>query len=271
MSIKVGLTDDDHAARRRTLGGSDAPTLVHGTPEMIERLWQEKRGITPPVSAADRELDASLPAMMGQWTEELNRRWFTRITGLAISDAGKRCVHPDMPWLSATLDGIVQSQPEALFEAKHVNPFDFSLRMILDRYMPQLQHSMFVAGLDQAVLSIFVGNTNWHHVWVDFDAFYHADLLKLERAFWDAVKSGENPVAWPISKSVSPAILDMTPSLHWCTLASRHRAAAAEIKSTTEQLRAMVPPDAREAHGGGVIVRRDKRGTPRIASDEEGR
>lgn len=259
-----GLSAEAKALRKLSIGGSDANVIAHGTKDQLDRLYLEKRGETIPPSLADRDPDANLPAMMGQWTEELNRRWFTRQTGLVVTDPGKRFVHPTYQWLTATVDGFADS---AVFEAKHVNPFDFD-HGITDRYMAQMQHNMFVTGATKAVLSVFVGNARWLHYWVDFDPFWHADLLRAELAFWTCVKNGTPPDGWAVGKIAFPSILDMTGNQSWASLAADYRAASGRIKKATERLRAMVPARVPEARGGGIIVKRDARGTPRVSLEE---
>ncbi len=47
-------------------------------------------------------------------------------------------------WRRCTLDGVVESDG-AVWEAKHTSAFAKS-EEVLERYMPQLQHNMAVAG-----------------------------------------------------------------------------------------------------------------------------
>jgi hypothetical protein len=57
---------------------------------------------------------------------------------------------------AATLDGIVEGTG-AVFEAKFMLPWSFSEEGAAEKYMPQLQHNMWVTHLRSAVLSIITG------------------------------------------------------------------------------------------------------------------
>lgn len=185
--LAVGFTADEHLRRRSFIGGSDANKIAEGDPERLRELWREKTGR---IKSAD--LSGVLPVMMGSWTEELNRYWFELQTGLTVTNEGKRVEHEGIAFLSATLDGEVESEG-AIFEAKHVNGFNYNRTKLLSRYMPQLQHNMFVTGRKLAVLSVLVGTQRWEMDWIEFDPFYHVDLLSAERRFWESVTSDRPP------------------------------------------------------------------------------
>lgn len=132
---------------------------------------------------------------MGAWTEELNRHWFERQTGLVVTREGERIVHPQYPYLAATLDGVTTIHvggDEAVFEAKHVRE-GTTLKTVVDRYYAQLMHQMFVTGFRHAALSVFVGTMDWECVFVEFDPLYHAELLAAEQEFWRHVTRDTPP------------------------------------------------------------------------------
>jgi hypothetical protein len=62
-------------------------------------------------------------------------------------------------WMAATLDGVVE-QTEAVFEAKFMLPWWFSEEGTAEKYMPQLQHNMWVTNAKEAVLSVITGAAN---------------------------------------------------------------------------------------------------------------
>ena len=265
----MNLTAEDRELRQFSIGGSDATIIASGDKEAIDRLWMEKRGMDVP-------RETSLPMEMGTFTEEFNRRWFTQETGRFVVRIGERQRHPQISWLTATIDGMaIESEPYtnddaaikdmAVFEAKHVNPFNFNLDDVVAHYMPQLQHNCFVVGASKAVLSILIGTMNWRCQWVDFDPLYHGELLAAERAFWRSVQDGTPPDGWSAGEQMHPADVDMNLNLGWSGLAARYIHAKTEVEKTTEGLRSMIPPKVQRAFGGGVNVQRDARGTPRIS------
>jgi len=56
------------------------------------------------------------------------------------------CEAPCLRWMAATLDGMVEATG-AVFEAKFMLPWSFTEEGAAEKYMPQLQHSMWVTKL----------------------------------------------------------------------------------------------------------------------------
>src|SRR5262245_32036069 len=98
--------------RRGFIGGSDARIIMGSDEPALIRLWREKRGEAEP-----EDLSGNLIVQLGTATEALNRDWYARNTGRAIKDVQRRVKHSAIPWMAATLDGIVDGT-EAVFEAK---------------------------------------------------------------------------------------------------------------------------------------------------------
>jgi predicted phage-related endonuclease len=92
--------------------GNDGAALI--------QLWREKRGEAEP-----EDLSGNLVVRLGAATEELNRSWYKRNTGRHITDIQRKVTHAAIPWMAATLDGIVHGT-EAVFEAKFMLPWSFS-------------------------------------------------------------------------------------------------------------------------------------------------
>jgi predicted phage-related endonuclease len=66
--------------RRHFIGGSDARIIMGQDEKALIRLWQEKRGGVGP-----EDLSANLIVQLGVVTEDLNRVWYQRNTGYAIT------------------------------------------------------------------------------------------------------------------------------------------------------------------------------------------
>jgi predicted phage-related endonuclease len=111
---------NDWFSRRAFIGGSDA-RIIMGTDEAaLVRLWREKRGEAEP-----EDLSGNLLVQLGAATEDLNRTWYERNTGRRVTAVQRRVKHSAIPWMVATLDGIVEGT-EAVFEAKFMLPWSFS-------------------------------------------------------------------------------------------------------------------------------------------------
>jgi len=76
--------------------------------------------------------------------------------------------HSAISWMVATLDGIVEGT-EAVFESKFMLPWSFSEEAAAEKYMPQLQHNMWVTHLCTPALSIITGGGKWVEIAIPMD------------------------------------------------------------------------------------------------------
>jgi predicted phage-related endonuclease len=139
------------AQRSAFIGGSDARIIMGSDEAALVRLWREKRGEAEP-----KDLSGNLIVQLGRATEELNRTWYERNTGRQVTAVQRRVKHSAIPWMVATLDGLVEATG-AVFEAKFMLPWSFSEEGAAEKYMAQVQHNMWVTHARQAVLSIITG------------------------------------------------------------------------------------------------------------------
>src|SRR5271170_2995829 len=98
----TGSSNKASVDRRFFIGGSDARIIMGADEPALLRLWREKRGEADP-----EDLSGNLMVQLGVVTEPLNRHWYERNTGQAITDVQRRLRHPVLRWMGATLDGIV--------------------------------------------------------------------------------------------------------------------------------------------------------------------
>jgi predicted phage-related endonuclease len=167
----------NHADRCRFIGGSDARIIMDDDESALVRLWREKRGESEP-----EDLSGNLIVQLETVTEPLNRHWYERNTGQAIKDVQRRVKHPVIKWMAATLDGVVEATG-AVFEAKFTLPWSFSEEAAAEKYMPQLQHNMWVTNAKEAALSIITGGGKWVEITIAADSLYQHLLLTAERPF----------------------------------------------------------------------------------------
>jgi len=247
--------------RRFFIGGSDARIIMGSDEAALLRLWREKRGEAEP-----EDLSGNLIVQLGRATEELNRSWYERSTGRRISDVQRRVKHSAIPWMAATLDGIVEGT-EAVFEAKFMLPWSFSEEGAAEKYMAQVQHNMWVTHLRTSVLSIITGGGKWVEMTVPADSLYQHLLLTAERKFWRCVESGEAPrlfgVEPPRPRIEAVRIVDMSASNSGADLAGvfrSTRSAFLEHERAKVELKGLMPEDAKEAFGHGIRAKRSKSG-----------
>jgi predicted phage-related endonuclease len=251
----------DSISRRSFIGGSDARIIMGSDEVALVRLWREKRG-----EAAPEDLSGNLIVQLGAATEGLNRSWYERNTGRRVTDVQRRVKHSAIPWMVATLDGIVESTG-AVFESKFMLPWSFSEEASAEKYMAQLQHNMWVTHLRASVLSIITGGGKWVEITIPMDPLYLSVLVSAEKKFWRCVQSGETPhlinAEPPRPRIEAVRIVDMSASNSWAESAAlfrNTRSAFLEHERAKSELRALMPEDAREAIGHGVKAKRSKSG-----------
>jgi predicted phage-related endonuclease len=247
--------------RRRFVGGSDARIIMGSDEAALKRLWKEKRGEAEP-----EDLSGNLIVQLGVATEALNRRWYQANTGQAIADVQRHVKHPTVRWMAATLDGRVEATG-AVFESKFMLPWSFSEEAAAEKYMPQLQHNMWVVAARQAVLSVITGGGKWVEITANADPLYQHLIVTAERKFWRCVESGEPPrlfgVEPPKPRIEAVRTVDMSASNAWAEFAavfSRTRSAHLEHEQAKAELKVLMPEDAKEATGHGVRAKRSKLG-----------
>ena len=259
--MKLPACTKPYESRHSFIGGSDT-RIIMGTDEAaLVRLWQEKRGEAEP-----EDLSGNLIVQLGLATEELNRCWYERNTGRQVRDVQRRVKHSAIAWMVATLDGIVEGT-EAVFESKFMLPWSFSEEAAAEKYMPQVQHNMWVTHLRASVLSIITGGGKWVEITIPMDPLYLSVLVSAEKKFWRCVQSGETPhlinAEPPRPRIEAIRIVDMSSSNSWAEFAAlfrNTRSAFLDHERAKSELKNLIPEDAKEAIGHGVRAKRSRSG-----------
>ena len=145
-------------------------------------------------------------------------------------------------------------------------PWSFSEEAAAEKYMPQLQHNMWVVAARCSALSVITGGGKWVEIAIHADPLYQHLIVTAERKFWRCVESGEPPclsgrTAKPRIEAVR--IVDMSSSNAWAEFAvifSRTRPAHLEHEKAKAELKSLVPEDAQQAIGHGIRAKRSKSG-----------
>ena len=247
--------------RRHFVGGSDARIIMGQDEGALVRLWRQKRGETEP-----EDLSANLLVQLGSATEDVNRRWFEANSGHQVVDVQRHVRHPALHWMGATLDGRVEATG-AVFESKFMLPWSFSEEAAVEKYAPQLQHSLWVVAGRTAVLSVITGGGKWVGIEVPADPLYQHLIVTAERKFWRCVESGEPPTLFgvdpPKPRVEAVRVVDMSSSNAWSEFAAvflRTRSAHFEHEAAKAELKSLVPVDAQQAFGHGLRAKRSKSG-----------
>lgn len=180
------MTPEQLRERRNGIGSSDAPIVMGVSPWKTPlELWQDK------VYGNSVQLDN--PSMKrGRDLEEKARQEFEKIVGTLV--APDNIIHPQLNWMRANLDGIDCSK-KIVVEIKCPNKDDHALAMqkkVPEKYWPQVQHQLEVAGLDDMYYFSFDGKKGIV-VEVRRDQAYIDSMLEEEQKFWDKVLSKTPP------------------------------------------------------------------------------
>jgi predicted phage-related endonuclease len=261
MSTRAHPAAREIRDRRHFIGGSDARIIMGKDEKKLLRLWREKRG-----EVASLDLSGELIVQLGLVTEDLNRRWYELNSGYQVSEVQRRIIHRTIPWMAATLDGLV-NETGAVFEAKFMLPWSFSEAAAGEKHMAQLQHNMLVAGTSKSVLSIINGGGKWIELSIEADPIYQTILIAAEKAFWRAVKTGETPALFdcepPQPRIEAVRMVDMNASNSWAEFARLFRdtyKAHSDHERAKGELKGLMPEDAKEAMGHGIRAKRSKSG-----------
>jgi predicted phage-related endonuclease len=180
--MQFGQKVDRHFDRRSFIGGSDARIIMGSDEAALIRLWRHE------------DLSGNLIVQLGVATEDLNRIWYERNTGRQVTEVQRRVKHSAIPWMVATLDGLVEATG-AVFEAKFMLPWSFSEEAAAEKYMAQAQHNMWVTHLRSSVLSIITGGGKWVEITIPMDPLYLSVLVSAEKKFWRASNLGRPPTS----------------------------------------------------------------------------
>lgn len=166
--------------RRTRIGASDVPAIMGVSPfDTPYTLWSRKLGIIPPK-------EKTFAMQRGSDLESEALRCFNNEMGLSLSPQVVifRCYE----WMMASLDGY--DGKATAVEIKCPRKEDHELAMkgkIPEKYYPQLQHQMLVAGLGG--IWYFSFNLGSHaSVYVEADPQYQKHMLEKEIEFYKCMR-----------------------------------------------------------------------------------
>lgn len=254
------LTPEQIEARRGKLTASAVGYLLSGDNQKIHNLWRELIG-DPNYQRED--LSHIWPIQLGNTTEQLNLDWYERKTGFKVSRRGEVVPHSTCEWAACTLDGWVE-ELKCPIETKHVGghePFD----RIVHRYAAQCQWQIDVMRSHQCVFSVISAANEPRLEILDNNPEFSKELWDRADHFMECVYNLTPPVNLPEIEA-KPIIqkwrdVDFTGNNEWANQAHEwleHRQSAKRAQKAEEELKALVPADAREAKGHGVKISRNK-------------
>lgn len=163
--------------RKQKIGASDAPVIMQVSPWMTPyQLWEVKMGV--------REVPINDRMREGINKEEEARRSFEDQTGLVMFPQVK--LSKEYDWMMASFDGL-DIEGKHLVEIKCPGEKDHSIAMngeIPEKYIPQLQHQLFVSELDRG---FYFSYTHSSSKIIEFlrDDSYISKMITEEKKFYN--------------------------------------------------------------------------------------
>ena len=257
------------------IGGSDMRRIMEG--DWIS-LWEEKTGRKKPDDLSD-----VLPVQLGTFTEDFNIDWFHKQTGMEVF-ARQKVVKLDVDGVpcKGQLDGVV-SWDNAVIECKHTYDNN-SIDNVLKQYMPQIQFYMWVGNHTECYLSVLFGNRRWESVKVSRADDYIERMRVHLKTFWQLVVDDTPPAEAdevygnhvnlpnqdkiPVNDMVKRDASGDNEFISRCHDYIEQQGNAQLFESAKADLKAMVGDDEREVYCDLLTIKRDKRGSLRIAVKE---
>ncbi len=178
--------------RKKGIGGSDVSCLlgINKWKSEIE-LWQDK------TNQSNEEQPDNEAMEWGRIMEPVIRSHFAEVTGKKVIEVKAILQHPEYPFMLADVDGVTTDENgnPAILEIKTASEFkrpewedDVPVY-----YQTQIQHYLFVTGVQKAYAAVLIGGNSFRVYEVDADAQVQAMLVEAEKRFWDKVQNMVRP------------------------------------------------------------------------------
>lgn len=198
----INMSHDEWLAhRQKSIGGSDAPTIIGLNPwSSPYTVWADKLGKIPPKE--DNEA-----MRQGRDLEAYVAERFCEQTGKKVRRENNILVNPQYPFAHANVDRLVIGEDAGL-ECKTtsvLNLKNFKNGAFPDTYYVQCVHYMMVTGCKKWYLAVLVLNKGFYVFEIERDEDEIAALAKSEEEFWKLVEA-KTPPATDGTESTSNTI-----------------------------------------------------------------
>lgn len=173
------------AFRRSKIGASDAPIIMQVNPWTTPlQLWERKLGLVP-------EQEKTQQMLRGSDLESTALRCFNEKTGFTLQP--KVVVSRCYEWMMASLDGFDEIGNAVEIKCPGREDHELALKgKIPQKYYPQLQHQMFVAGLESMFYASYDENSLTYRV-VCADKEYQMKMFEMEVEFYQCMREFTPP------------------------------------------------------------------------------
>ena len=186
--------------RKGGIGSSDAAAAVGLNPYKSQlALWLEKTGRDAAMPKTDTN-DDSTPAFWGTILEPIVATQYSKRTGLKVRKVNAVLQHsdPDLRWMMANLDReVVGSAEVQILECKTagINGARLWKDGVPEYVQLQVMHQLAVTGKQAADVAVLIGGQDLEIHRIERDEKMIANLIELERRFWQYVVDDTPPPA----------------------------------------------------------------------------
>jgi putative phage-type endonuclease len=240
-TITPDLRDAWLATRNESLGASEVATAIGVNPWQAPiDLWQRKLSLAP----ATEENEAM---RWGSILEPVILAEYERITGQAVTDRQLFDRHPEIPYLTATLDGV--RADGRLVEVKTASAFSRAFGEeeddeLPDHYRVQVQAQFAVTGATEADLVVLIGGQRLRIYPIERNEDVIREMIRIASEFWECVQT-RTPPTW--GKLDARALAILNPGCSGVIVATPEMVSLAEVMTTAKGIEKTAKEEAEEA------------------------
>ena len=186
--------------RKQGIGSSDAAAAVGLNPYKSQlELWMEKTGRDAELPQLDPTDDTS-PAFWGTILEPIVASHYTNKTGNRVRRINAVLQHadPELSWMLANIDReVIGADDVQILECKTagINGSRLWKEGVPEYVQLQVMHQLAVTGKQAADVAVLLGGQHLEIYRIERDETMIAQLIELERQFWNYVETDTPPLA----------------------------------------------------------------------------
>jgi len=186
--------------RKQGIGSSDAAAAVGLNPYKSQlELWMEKTGRDTELPQLDPNDDTS-PAFWGTLLEPIVASHYTKKTSNRVRRINAVLQHadPELSWMLANIDReVIGVEDVQILECKTagINGSRLWKEGVPEYVQLQVMHQLAVTGKQAADVAVLLGGQHLEVYRIERDETMIAQLIELERQFWNYVETDTPPPA----------------------------------------------------------------------------
>ena len=272
----MALTQEQRA-RRKEIPTSFFTPLMKGDAEKILNGW--RRAVGDPAYTEEKSAE-TWPTLYGSIIEPVALDWHEKKTQTEITRRGEVIVHPHRPYVSTTLDGMMEAESKVI-DVKAYSSF-FAIEQIVADVTPQMVGQIGCTGALNASLLIVHGGGEPQEIPVKIHPDYEALVWMRVDQFWWCIENLVSPVERPdLIKPVIPPEQWRTINLdseaerdahNWAgtmidalTRWAENKASADSFDEAKSDIKGTLPDDVARVRYANMVVRRARNNAVTIA------